>query len=82
MDYDDDDYDSEVDSTAERLYEKLGEESDFDKCNLACVDKSKKLEVEYRDDVTYHTYTFFDDSKLTIGNNGYLGSETPIEERP
>ena len=75
-------YDDECDceSTAKRLYEKLGDEPDFDKCNQACAAIANTMEEKYIEDVEYHTFTFFDGSKLTIGNNGFIGSETPAKE--
>lgn len=73
-----DDYDHE--STAERLYEKLGNEPCFDKCNQACATLANTMEEKYIEDVEYHIFTFFDGSKLTIGNNGFIGSETPARE--
>jgi len=75
-------YDDECDceSTAELLYEKLGDEPDTDKCHQTCLMQAKKIEEKTIERVIYCIYTFFDGSKLTIGNNGFIGSETPAKE--
>ena len=65
-------YDDEITNEAESLFNQCTDENDVQMQNVARM-KSVKVTKDVIGDVEYTTYEMPDFSKLTFGNNGYLG---------
>ena len=72
-----DDEDEPV-SIAEGIYRDMPDDIE---CGVAC-DRAAPLSISHENKelggVTYMTFTYSDGSKLTVGDNGFLGCESPL----